>query len=497
MFSRIQYKYLVAIVFVFGMFMDLMDSTVVNVALPRLSADFHASTAAVEWTVTGYLLSLAVFIPGAGFLSDRFGTKRVFLTAMGIFVACSALCGQAHSIEQLIIFRFLQGVGGGMMTPVSTAILSREFPGEERAKASAIIAIPVVGAPLMGPIVGGWLVQYASWRWIFYLNLPIGLFGLLLGLKVLREHREPYAQGRFDLAGLITGGAGAAMVLYALAEAATSNWISGTVLGWGLGGLAVLAVFVFIELRVQTPVLDLHLFRQRLFRLGNSATVGSFSAFSAFIFLLPLFLQELQGRSAFSAGLLQAPSALGTAISLPLASRFYSRIGPRRMLMAGFGLSALFMAPFAALSVDTPGWVVIALLVLRGLPFAFAMVAVQTIVYGPLDGAKQGAASSIYNTGRQVAASFGVALAATILVSRTNAHNTTHALPGSAAYTHAFMLAFHEAFILPAVLLGCSFVVALFVKDSEARTAMRRRTVAVPPVEPEAPAMEAAHAAGD
>src|SRR5581483_8816644 len=215
---RLEYKWLVAIVFMFGLFMDILDSTAVNVAIPTLQHDFHAPLSTVEWTVTGYLLSLALFIPGAGFISDRFGTKRTFLTAMGIFVAGSALCGQAHSIQELIAFRFLQGVGGGMMTPVSTAILSREFPGEERAKASALISVPVVLAPIAGPVLGGYLVTYTSWRWIFYINLPVGLIGFVLGLLILREHKEPYAQGRFDVAGLLTGGAGVAMLLYALSQ---------------------------------------------------------------------------------------------------------------------------------------------------------------------------------------------------------------------------------------------------------------------------------------
>ncbi|HLZ70548.1 MAG TPA: MFS transporter, partial [Dehalococcoidia bacterium] len=193
---RLEYKWLVAIVFMFGLFMDILDSTAVNVAIPRLQADFHAPLSSVEWTVTGYLLSLALFIPGAGFLSDRFGTKRTFLLAMATFVIGSALCGQARSIEELVAFRFLQGMGGGMMTPVSTAILSREFPGEERAKASALISVPVIFAPILGPVLGGYLVEYTSWRWIFYINLPVGIVGFLLALRVLREHKEPYAQGR-------------------------------------------------------------------------------------------------------------------------------------------------------------------------------------------------------------------------------------------------------------------------------------------------------------
>ncbi len=216
---RLEYKWIVAILFVFGMFMDLMDTTVVNVAIPRLSEDFHARTSSVEWTVTGYLLSLALFIPAAGWLSDRFGTKRIYLIAMAIFVSASAACGQAHSIPELVAFRFVQGMGGGMMTPVGTAMLSREFPGAERAKASAIISIPVVLAPMFGPVLGGSLIEYASWRWIFYINLPVGIAGIFYGLRFIEEHREAYAQEGFDLVGLVLGGAGAAMILYGVTEA--------------------------------------------------------------------------------------------------------------------------------------------------------------------------------------------------------------------------------------------------------------------------------------
>ena len=234
--SRIPYKYLVAIVFIFGLFMDLMDTTIVNIAIPSLRSDFHASTSLVEWTITGYLLSLAVVIPAAGWLSDRFGTKRIFLLAMAIFVTASAACGLSQSIGQLILFRFVQGIGGGMMTPVGTAMLSREFPGTERAKASAILSIPVVLAPTIGPVLGGFLIDFVSWRWIFYVNLPVGIAGIAMAASVLKEHREAYAQRGFDVPGLLTGSGGAAMVLYAVSRAGADGWGSTQVVGFGLGG---------------------------------------------------------------------------------------------------------------------------------------------------------------------------------------------------------------------------------------------------------------------
>src|SRR5579862_8488355 len=216
-FARFDYKYLVAATFVFGLFMDILDTTIVNVALPTLAEEFHADTAALEWVVTGYVLSLAVWIPASGWIGDRFGTKKTFLFATAMFTLGSTLCGQAWSIESLAFFRVLQGIGGGMLTPVGTAMLYRAFTPAERARASAILSIPTMTAPMLGPIVGGFLVTFVSWRWIFYLNLPVGLASLAFSWLVLKEHREP-AAGRFDPFGFVLSGGGLASILYSLSE---------------------------------------------------------------------------------------------------------------------------------------------------------------------------------------------------------------------------------------------------------------------------------------
>ncbi len=479
--SRVPYKYLVAIVFIFGLFMDLMDTTIVNVAIPSLRRDFNASTSLVEWTVTGYLLSLAVVIPAAGWLSDRFGTKRIFLLAMGIFVTASAACGLSQSIGQLIVFRFVQGIGGGMMTPVGTAMLSREFPGTERAKASAILSIPVVLAPTVGPVLGGYLIEYVSWRWIFYVNLPVGIAGIALAFSVLKEHREAYAQRGFDVPGLLTGSGGAAMVLYGISRAGADGWSSAEVVGFGLGGVALMVVFAAIELTVKYPILDLRLFKRWLFASGNLMMMPAFGAFGGFGLLLTLFLQDLRGYTPLQAGLLQAPSSIGTAISLPLASRLYPAIGPRRMMLGGFGLAALTMLPFYFVDLNTAVWVIVVLLVVRGLPFAFAAVASQTLLFGPIESEKQGPAASIYSTLRQAAASFGVALIITISLSRLRAHEAaavaSQHLSGPTAdiSRHAAVSGYHDAYLAVFALMAIPFVLAFFINDKTAGESLRRR----------------------
>ncbi|MGH2632909.1 MAG: DHA2 family efflux MFS transporter permease subunit, partial [Tepidiformaceae bacterium] len=246
--DRLKPEYAVAIVYVAAMFMSILDTTVVTVALPTLSAQFKVGTASIDWVVTGYLLSLAVWIPASGWIGDRVGTKRTFLFAIGVFTAASALCGLATSLNELIAFRVLQGVGGGMLTPVGFAMLMRAFPPERRAAAAKILLIPTAAAPAMGPIIGGLLVDSLSWRWVFYVNLPLGIAAFIFGLIFLVEHREPRSGG-FDVAGFVLSGAGLALILYALSEGPVHGWGSAAVVVAGGCGIGAFALLVVVELR--------------------------------------------------------------------------------------------------------------------------------------------------------------------------------------------------------------------------------------------------------
>jgi EmrB/QacA subfamily drug resistance transporter len=448
---------MVAVVFVAGLFMDLMDATIVNVALPTLGRDFAATTDMLEWVVTGYLISLAIWIPASGWISDRFGSKRIFAFALVVFTIGSALCGVAWSAGSLIAFRMLQGLGGGMMTPVGTAMLFRAFPPAERARASAIVTVPTAIAPALGPVLGGWLVDNASWRWIFYVNVPVGLATLVFALVFLREHKEP-AAGRFDVWGFLCSGGGLALVLYALSQAPAHGWTSTAVVLSGLAGVVLLGILVTLELYRPDPILHLRLFGDRMFRSANLSMFMVYAVLLGVLFLLPLFLQELRGLSALESGLTTFPQALGMLLMVPLSSRLYPRLGPRRMLMFALMGITVTSALFLLVDLGTNLWWIRAIMFLRGVSMSLAIVASQAAAFASIRSEETGRASALFNTNRQVAASIGVAALATVL------------------NDHSSVAAFHNAFAASIVfgLLGIFF--ALLIHDEDAVASMLLRS---------------------
>ncbi|MEO7371807.1 MAG: DHA2 family efflux MFS transporter permease subunit, partial [Ilumatobacteraceae bacterium] len=338
---EVAYKWIVAIVYVSALFLDILDTTIVNVAIPSLGRELHTENA--EWVVLGYTLSLAVWIPTSGWFGDRFGTKRTFMFALMAFTSGSLLCGAAQSIGQLIAFRVLQGVGGGMLTPVGLAMLFRAFPPAERARAATLIMIPTLAAPALGPVLGGLIVTNVSWRWIFLVNVPIGIVALWFGWRHLQEHRHP-ASGRFDIAGFALSGSALALIVYSLSEGPTAGWASPLVLTCGaLGAIAAVAMTV-VELRVPFPMLDLRLLQNRMFRQCNLVSLFSIASFLGVTFVMPLYLQLLRGMSPLASGLTTFPQAFGVMLSSMIAGRLYARVGPRRLMTGGFLSAALAIA---------------------------------------------------------------------------------------------------------------------------------------------------------
>jgi EmrB/QacA subfamily drug resistance transporter len=468
---RLEYKYIVGAVFVIGLFMDLIDMTIVNVALPTFVKDFDASTTTVEWVVTGYLLSLGVFIPVSGWAGDRFGTKRTFMFALAMFTLASLLCSLAWNIHALIAFRVLQGVGGGMLTPVGTAMLFRAFPPAERAAAAALLAIPTTVAPASGPVLGGYLVEYQSWHWIFLLNIPVGLAGLLVAFLFLREEKQPNP-GRLDVPGFFLSAAGLATLLYALAEAGSRGFDDTRVLAAGLPGLALIATFCLVELRTAEPLIDVRLLRDSLFRAANTVQFAGFAGYAGTLFLLPLLLQAEMGFSPLESGLITFPQAIGVAVMVLPVNRLYKRVGPRRLVMIGTVLGTLSTLAFLLVDLNTSRWWIQFIMLVRGFSFAFALVPIQAVAFATISSEDTGRASAIFNAGRQVAASFGVALMGTVLTNRL-----THyaAVPlGNPFARHGALLAFHDAFLAASIVVALAILAALLIIDRKAAHTMRQ-----------------------
>jgi DHA2 family multidrug resistance protein len=409
-------KWKVLISVMFGIFMIILDSTIVNIAFPTLRQKFGASLSDAQWVISIYVLALGVTTPVSGFLADRFDIKRIYLLGLGIFTAGSFLCGLAPSLGLLIAARALQGFGGGIAQPLGPAQLYRAFPPKEQGTALGIFGIALVVAPALGPILGGWLVDLQLWRAIFFVNVPIGILGVILGSRFLLDYRA----GRrplFDPIGLVTAVLGFGAVLYAASVAETAGW-TGALTLWILGlGFAVLVAHAVFELRLaKEPMMNLRLFSNRTFLnaslVGYVATIALFGA----EFLMPLYLQSFRGRTALEAGLILLGVAATAAVATPLAGRLYDRIGPRVIMLTGFSILCINTWQLAQLRAATPISYIVFLLALRGLAVGLTL---QTSYVTALSSVRLEVlprASSLLNSTRFVVQAVSVATLATILV---------------------------------------------------------------------------------
>jgi len=481
--SRVEYKYIVALVGVFSIFMELIDTTIVNVAIPTLAREFDVPSAStIQWVITGYLLSLAVFIPISGWAGDRFGTKRVFIFALSVFTTSSLLCALSWNIEALIFFRVLQGVGGGMLSPVAFSMVWRAFPPEERSKAAGIMVVPAAVAPASGPVVGGALAEYASWHWIFLVNLPIGIAALLISVLYLREEKQADA-GRFDPAGFLLGGAGLAAVVYSLSRAGENGFGDGQCIGFAVAGAALLAAFVTVELRLARPMLDVRILANGLFRACNLAWVVTMFGGSSMIFLLTLELQAGRGLTPIESGLTTFVMAIGVMLVAQPASRLYRIVGPRRLIGGGLTVCAAVTLALYWVDFGTNLWVIRALMLARGLGFGFVLVPLQAATYAQVSPAQTGRATALYNATSQVASSLGVAIGASYLTSRLTHYGAALNAPAARANS---LGAFQDAFLLMAILSFIGAGVALLIHDRDAAATMRATSIEAMDAAPDA-----------
>ncbi|MGZ3629707.1 MAG: MDR family MFS transporter [Ktedonobacteraceae bacterium] len=470
--TRLDPKISVSVVFVTAMFMSIMDSTIVNVALPSIARQLNVPSSAIDAVVVAYLVSLAVVMPASGWLGDRYGTKRILLLALALFTISSALCGLARSYEMLILFRVLQGAAGGALTPVGTAMLYRTFPPSQRVQVSRILMFATILAPALGPILGGLLVTKLSWRWVFYVNVPVGIAACLFGLIFLYEHKEE-SPGRFDLGGFLLAGSGLALLMYALSEGPSLGWSSINIFGSAIIGTILLCLFVVVELRVPEPMIDLGLLNNRLFRVTNLVSFFAYAGFLGVLFIAPLFLQEARGVTALVSGLTTFPEAIGVVLSTQLVARLYPRIGPRRLMAGGLVGVSIMMALLTLMGQDTNLWVMRVLMFLIGAGMAYAFLPLRAAAFATISSTSTGRASAFYSAQTQLGAALGVAILGSVL---SIIGTTTLSVTGT---VEPNLLAYHAAFLAAAVLTLIAACIALAVSDKDAAVTMRRKSSAI------------------
>lgn len=406
------------VVLIVGMFMSILDTSIVNVAIPTLQNEFGVTTDDVQWVITAYTLMLGVVVPASAWLGDRLGLNRLYNMALIGFAAGSALCGLAWDLNSLVVFRILQAIPGGILPVVSLPMVYRIVPREKIGAAMGLYGLGIVVAPAIGPTLGGYLVEYVDWRLIFYINVPVGIIGAVAAALVLPKF--PGVPGRrFDVLGFVTIGGGLFALLLALSEGESWGWTSYRIMGLFTVSVLLLALFVVIELEVSDPLLNVRVFRYWPFTnsllLISVLMVGLFGV----LFYVPLFLQEVQGLGALDAGLTLLPQALVMAVLMPFAGRLYDRIGPRWPATIGVTIVAIATYLMHNLTIDTSREQLIWWLMLRAVGLGIGMMPIMTGGLSAVPPAEVNAASAFNNVAQRTAAALGVAVLTAIFTTQS------------------------------------------------------------------------------
>ena len=418
----------VAVVIVLGSIMSILDTTIVNVALDTLHTRLHSSLADIQWVITGYLLSLATVIPLTGWASRRFGARTVYLTSLVLFTAGSALCGIAASATTLIIFRVLQGVGGGMIMPVGQMILADTAGPDRMGRVMAVTGVPTMLGPILGPTIGGLILQGASWRWIFYVNLPIGIIAFVLAMRILPHATNRGAAPRLDIPGLLLMATGMPLLTYGLAEVGNKGTFAATqVLAPLILGVVLLVAFVWHCTRTSTPLLDMRLFRRGTYAAASVVMFFLGASLFGALILMPLYYQQLRHLNTIDTGLLLGPQGIGMAFVMPVVGRWTDRIGGGPLVVAGVAVTVLATIPLGLIGAHTSyGWLSI-VLVFRGVGIGFAFMPAFVAAFASLDRSELPDAAPQLNVMMRVGGSIGVAVLAVVLARALISHPHTPA----------------------------------------------------------------------
>ena len=452
---------IVPLIIAVALFMENMDSTVIATSLPAIAADIGTNPLALKLAVTSYLLSLAIFIPASGWTADRFGARTVFRAAIGVFVLGSIACALSNSLTDFVFARILQGMGGAMMTPVGRMVLVRSISRRELVSAMAWVTTPALIGPVIGPPVGGFITEYASWHWIFLINVPIGLAGIVLATKYIDDVRAEHNE-RFDILGMIYAGLGIAGVAFGLSVLGLNFLPWPVVVSLIIGGAIFIAAYLLHARHTPVPALDLTLLRLPTFR---ASVYGGFMfrlGIGALPFLLPLMLQVGFGKSPFESGMItSAAGAMGMKMA---AATVLKRFGFRTILMSNAVLSACFLSACALFSDTTPALVMFGVLLIGGFFRSLQFTSINTIAYAEVEQSRVSRATALVSVGQQLSLSAGVALGALAVELTATWHGHETLMAGD----------FQVAFLVVAVISALSiFVFARLSPDAGAELSGR------------------------
>jgi DHA2 family multidrug resistance protein len=417
--------WLVAASVMLATFMEVLDTSVANVALPHISGNLSATTDESTWVLTSYLVSNAIILPATNWIARYFGRKRFLIVCIGIFTLASALCGAATSLPMLIFARVLQGAGGGALQPIAQSVLLESFPPEKRGQAMAVFGLGIVVAPIIGPTLGGWITDNYSWRWIFYINVPVGALAVFMANAFV--HDPPYIRdqkpGRIDYVGFGLMAVGLAALQLVLDKGQEEDWFSSSFIVWTVAlAVASLAAFVVWELRSDEPIVNLRILKNRNFAVGTLLIAVMGVVLYGSIALLPLFLQTLMGYPATASGMAVSPRGFGSILSMLVVGRLVGRVDGRYLIMFGFTVLAVSTYMLAGLNLEIAMSNVVWPNIISGCAMGFIFVPLTTMAMGTLPNEQLGNASGVYNLMRNTGGSIGIAAMSTLLSRGAQAH---------------------------------------------------------------------------
>ncbi len=438
-----------------GLFMIMLDNTVVNVALPSIQHDLGIGLSELEWVVNAYALTFGVLLLSGGKLADLLGRRAIFIAGLVIFTGASLWCGLAGGAASLIAARTVQGVGAALMNPATLSIITATFPPRQRGTAIGIWAGVSALALAIGPIVGGLLTEKVSWSWIFFINIPVGVLGVLAARVFIDESKDTSREQRLDLPGLVTSGIGLFALTYGLIETNTHSWTSARVLTLFAIAVAALVVFVLLEQRQRLPMLDLSLFRNPTFAGANAAMLLVGLAMFGIFFYNSLLLQGVLGYSAIETGATFLPLTVLIILVAPIAGRFSDRIGARWLMGAGMTLLAVSLTLFGTLDARSSFWNILPGLLIGGVGMATTMAPTTAAAMGSVPVAKAGVGSAVINSMRQVGGSLGIAVMGALVATRVGVPQTNPLWAGE------FVAGYHRAVHLGAALVLMGAIISV------------------------------------